>query len=237
MALPLLNEAPKYELMIPSMKKKVRYRPFLVKEQKVLMIAFESKDPNQIMHSMIDCVGACVEGVDPYKLATFDIDYMFTQIRSKSVGETTDIVGICAECTTENTVKVDLSKISVEESKVADTLIQLNPNLQIRMKYPTYEDVEKTNVLSEDASPTEVIFNTIYACLDSVLTDDESISIKDESREEVVRFVDSLTNSQLEKIMEFVDSIPKIVHDVPFKCISCNHANVLRLEGLQDFFS
>jgi hypothetical protein len=237
MALPLINEVPKYELIVPSMKKKVRFRPFLVKEQKVLMIAFESKDPKQIMHTMIDCVGTCVEGVDPYKLATFDVDYMFTQIRSKSVGESTDIIGICTECGTENTVKVDLTKIQVEDSKVADTLIQLTPTLSLRMKYPTYEDIEKTTVLSENASATEVLFNTIYSCLDSLMTEEDVIPFKDESREEIERFIDSLTNAQLEKIMEFIDAIPKIIHEVPFKCVSCAHENILRLEGLQDFFS
>ena len=237
MALPLINDAPKYELIIPSTKEKIKFRPFLVKEQKNLLIAYESKDANQIMHAMLDCVGSCCEGVDAYKLSTFDVDYMFTQVRAKSVGETTELAGICSECQRETPIVVDISKIELKEGSVKDNIIEITDKISIKMKYPTYTDFMNTLIINEELTPTQAMLGTVVSCIESVMTEEENISIKDEPKEEIEKFIDSLTSTQFEKIMEFIDGIPKLVHEQKFNCSSCGQENILKLEGLQDFFS
>ena len=113
MGLPQLkNDVPKYDMIVPSTKEAVKFRPFLVKEQKVLLVAFESKDPKQILGSMLDCLGSCVQNVNVHELASFDVDYMFTQVRSKSVGETTQLLHACENCNEENEVKFNLQDIT-----------------------------------------------------------------------------------------------------------------------------
>ena len=129
MALPQLkNDVPKYEMTVPSTGQKVKYRPFLVKEQKVLLVAFESQDNRQILNSMLDCLSSCVPDVKLTDLATFDVDYMFTQVRSKSVGETSTVMHACKECNEENEVKIRLDEIKVQMNdswkKVVDVEIE-----------------------------------------------------------------------------------------------------------------
>jgi len=238
MALPKLNSGNYiYEMVVPSTKKKVKYRPFLVKEQKSLLIAFESQDPRQIFNAMIGNLEACVENIHTKDLATFDVDYMFTQIRSKSVGETAKVIQKCTECGHDNDVEIDLSKIKVDLNLVKDTKIKLTDEITIVMKFPTYQDFQNNNVIfSEDSTVTEVLFESILMCLDSVQTPDENIKISDESREEIETFINQLTNQQLEKLTEFVQSLPTLTHNVEYVCESCNKENKVELKGFQDFF-
>ena len=162
MALPKLNnDTPTYELIIPSTKKSVRFRPFLVKEQKNLLIAMESKDAKQILNSMLSCLDSCVEGINTNDLATFDVDYMFTQIRSKSVGEISEIMTNCANCNHQNKVSVDLSKIDMNAESVKETIIPITDKISVKMKYPTYKDMmENEKLFSDEANVVDVIFET-----------------------------------------------------------------------------
>jgi len=238
MALPRLkNDIPKYELTIPSTGNVVKYRPFLVKEQKVLLMAFESKDNKQILNSMLDCLSSCIPDVDMTDLATFDVDYMFTQVRSKSVGETSTVMHACKECNEENEVKIRLDQIKVNISdtwkKVVD--VEIDNNIVVELKYPTYKDMSYITV-NDDAPDTEVMMNTITACMKAVKTEDEYLLIKDEPKEEVERFVNSLTNQQLEKITSFATDAPKMTHTEDYNCKKCNAENKVELSGLQDFF-
>jgi hypothetical protein len=238
MALPKFNnEQYIYELTVPSTKEKVKYRPFLVKEQKTLLIAFESQDPKQLFNAMINNLESCVSNIDTKKLATFDVDYMFTQVRSKSVGETSKVSGKCSECEHINEVTINLNDISVDQDDVKDNVIKLTDEISVVMKYPTYYDLQKSDdKIFGDAGVTEVLFETIMMCLDSVQTPEENISIKDESREEIEEFINQLTNQQLEKITEFVQSIPSLTHTVEYVCSNCNYTNHTTLKGFQDFF-
>jgi len=240
MSLPRLNnDVPKYELTVPSTKEVVKYRPFLVKEQKILLIAFESKDSKQILSAMLDCLSTCIPNIEVNSLATFDIDYMFTQVRAKSVGETTNILHACKECNEENEVNLDLQTININTSENWDNekIISLTNNINVELKYPTYHDVISNKSLdTKDPSSVEVLFESIISCLHSVKTENESIMIKDEPREEIERFINSLTNKQLEKITSFVEKMPALTHTEKYECKKCKHENIINLNGLNDFF-
>jgi len=238
MALPKLNnDNPQYEAVIPSTNETVKFRPFLVKEQKNLLIAMESKDTKQILNAMLGCIESCSSVTNAKKLATFDVDYMFTQIRSKSVGETSDIITECSSCGHNNTVKIDLSQIQMETGQVKDTVIPLNDEISVVMKFPTYDDVLKNDsIFDEKGKVADVLFNTITSCIHSVQTEDESVLLKDETKEEVDAFMNSLTGEQLEKINTFVESVPTLEHSKDYKCEKCGEDKTLVLRGLQDFF-
>jgi len=237
MALPKLsNDRPIYEMVVPSTKETVKFRPFLVKEQKNLLVAFESQDQKQILNSMLVCIESCVPGIDIKKLATFDVDYMFTQVRSKSVGETTTVLSACTKCNEENEVKINLGEIGVDGSEIKTEIIPINDDISVEMKYPTYEDTLKYTQSEASNNAAENLFNSIAICIYAVQTKDENILLKHESKEEVETFINSLTNQQLEKITQFVDSIPTLIHEQKYNCKKCNHENTLTMKGLQDFF-
>ena len=238
MALPKLsNDRPVYEMVIPSTKETVKYRPFLVKEQKSMLVAFESQDPKQILDSMLVSIESCVPGVKVNKLATFDIDYMFTQLRSKSVGETSTVLYACSECNEQNEVKINLQEVQMENKELKETIIQINDDISVEMKYPTYNDMIAGNIFSgEKVSATNMLMDSIKSCMHAVQTKDENILLAHESKEEIDTFINSLTNEQLEKMTEFVENLPTLVHDVDFECVKCKHLNKITLRGLQDFF-
>tara|TARA_B100000212_G_scaffold90213_1_gene66170 strand:- start:16 stop:732 length:717 start_codon:yes stop_codon:yes gene_type:complete len=238
MALPKLkNDRPIYEMVIPSTKETVKYRPFLVKEQKSMLVAFESQDMKQILNAMLVSIESCIPGINVNKLATFDVDYMFTQIRSKSVGETSTVLYACTECNEQNEVKIDLRKVNIEDKKITKSLIEINDDISVQMKYPTYDDMMAANIFSEEnKSATGMLMESVKTCMYSVQTKDENIILAHEPKDEVENFINSLTNQQLEKITDFVESLPTLAHNIDFECIKCKHVNKVELKGLQDFF-
>lgn len=237
MALPRLNESPQYELVIPSSGETVKYRPFLVKEQKVLLIAYESKDQKQIIGAILNCISGCLDGqIDVSKLSTFDSDYIFTMIRSKSVGERVTVSAKCKDCDHRSDAEIDLEKIELQ-GEMKPSVIQLTDDIHLKMKYPSYNDfISNEKIMAEEINTTSV-FEMLTSCIESVMTEDENIQLRDEPREEVERFINSLTSEQFAVVRKFVESMPKIVLDFEFTCESCNIVNQHRLEGLQDFFS
>ena len=237
MALPRLNEVPQYKLTLPSSDETINYRPFLVKEQKVLLIAYESQDESQIVNAIMTCISNCTDGVDVTKLSTFDTDYIFTKIRSKSVGEKVTVTGKCKSCAEENEITIDLEQIRLEGDRKAPRL-KITDDIHVNMKYPTYaEFISNQKIVDGTASGTETLFSLLNNCIESIATNDELISIKDEPKEEVARFIESLTTEQFSELKDFADSIPKIVLDYEFTCEHCNTNNKNKLEGLKDFFS
>lgn len=239
MALPRLNENPQYELTIPSTGEIVKYRPFLVKEQKVLILALESQDQRQVLNAILNCIDACIENVNTKKLATFDIEYIFTQIRSKSVGETTDVNLSCTACNEYTPVKINLDEIKLEnEVDTKKKYIQLTSDIAVELKYPTYSEFLNSKSVQEDSVSVNMIYDMMAACIDAVIiNDEERIEVQGESGQEVENFINSLNNEQFEKISEFVESIPKITMSVDYTCESCKQENTKKLEGLSDFFS
>ena len=234
MALPKLNDLPSYSLTIPSSKRKVNFRPFLVKEQKILLMAMESQDNDQILKAISDTLKSCIdEQISDAELATFDIEYLFTQIRSKSVGETTKLNLKCSKCETDNETIVNLSEISVELTQ--DTVIKLNDTYSLEMRYPSYYDVSK--IESEDNSTTDEIMQLCKLCLSKILTEEEQINVLDETEEEIQNFLESLTTDQFDKIVTFVMNLPKLTKNINFKCTDCGEENEILIEGLANFLS
>ena len=237
MALPRLNELPQYELVIPSTQERVKYRPFLVKEQKVLILALESQEQRQVLHAILNCIDACVEGINTSTLATFDVEYIFTQIRTKSVGESTKIISKCFKCEEDNTITIDLEKVKLEnEIDVKKKSVKLTNDITVELEYPTYADFLKNT--SSNESAIDMVFTLMGSCIEAVvINDEERVSIKDESVAEVETFINSLNTEQFEKLRDFVDNIPKITLDIDYECKSCGESNNKKLEGLNDFFS
>ena len=238
MALPVLsNDKPTYEVVVPSTQETFKFRPFLVREQKSLLIAFESQDNKQILTTMLNCIESCVPGIDLNKLATFDLDYVFTQIRAKSVGEKSTILTKCIKCEEENKVEINLEDIKMEKAEIKSKVIPITDQINVQMKYPTYMDVlANPNISNDNSSEVEVLFDSIRSCLYAVQSGDDNIVISQEPIEEVDKFINSLTNQQLEKITQFVSNMPTLAHKQKFKCEKCGHENTLALKGLQDFF-
>jgi len=235
MAIPLLNEAPKYELIVPSSKTKLRFRPFLVKEQKVLLLAYESQDKRQVVQAIMDTLKACVEEIDLKALTTFDIDYIFTQIRAKSVGEKVQLSIVCESCSKPNDVDVNLEEIQID---VDDTekIVKITEEISVKLKYPDYDTLIRNEKFFNSESTSELMMEVMYSCIDSIMTENENILIKDEPKEELINFIESMTSEQFNKIVEFVQSIPTLQHDIHFVCIGCGHENNRTLRGLDDFF-
>ena len=236
MALPKLNDQPNYEIVIPSTGKTVSYRPFLVKEQKVLLIALESQDEKQILKAIVNTINVCVvDKINCDLLTTFDIEYMFTQIRARSAGETAKVGLDCPECEEKNEVEIDLDAIKMVVNHKAKS-IQLNDQYTLIMKFPQYAAMMLNIESSEEETLTAAVFEMIIMCLDELRTEEEIIKFSDETREEIEQFLDGLTGGQLNLIMEFVNNIPKLEHDIEFTCSSCNKENTMTLQGMQDFF-
>lgn len=230
MALPTLNELPKYELVLPSTGKKIKFRPYLVKEEKVLMMAAESKDPVQIMDAVIDTVSACVpKDVNVSKLTTFDLEYLFIKLRAKSVGEKASLNIKCQSCEHENTYELNLDDIKCE-SKPRNNVIHLDDKISVQMRYPSYFALK--DVKDED----EMGFNILASSLEAVFVDDERIDIADETEESIRKFLESMTRDQFKKVTSFLFDIPKVACDIDFDCVKCSEHTHIELRGIQDFF-
>ena len=234
-ALPKLNATPKHELVIPSTKKTIMFRPYLVKEEKILLMAFESQDEKTAMKAMLDTIDACVQGdYTKSKLTTFDIEYMFTQIRGKSVGESIDVNLICTECEGKTQKNINLSDISVDVPKV-NNLIQLTDDISVEMRYPPFKVF--IDNFKENVQETEFGFTVIRECISAVINGEERIDINEVPSKDVEDFVDSMNNQQLQNISKFVETIPSLKKDIEFDCSHCGHHNEITLEGIQDFFT
>lgn len=236
MALPKINSTPEYEVVIPSTNKTIRYRPFLIKEQKVLLIALESKDEKQVLSAINNTIKSCVkDNINLSTLTTYDTEYIFTQIRSKSVGEKAKITMQCTSCTTANEVEIDFERIKISGSSPAERTIKLNDDYSIKMRHPSYLDVGG-HALINATSQTEKLIESIIICLDSLIGEEDIVKFKDEPRKEVEEFIDNLNSQQMDSLIDFIRNIPTLTYDVDYKCKSCGHENHSTLRGLGDFF-
>jgi hypothetical protein len=234
MALPKLNDSPSYTLEVPSTGQKVTYRPYLVKEEKVLMIAFESGDQKQALRAIADTLDACiVEDLVLSELTTFDIEYMFTQVRSKSVGEVASIVLPCSSCEAKNEIDLDVSSIKVDMPEV-EWNIELTPSISVEMKYPSYEVVMDLDLTDNE---TEVGFKMIAKSISAILTEDERIDTRDVSESEVMDFIGQMTTDQFQKVSGFLQKMPALQKEVKFQCIKCGEVTEQTLKGVGDFLS
>lgn len=233
MPLPKL-ETNKYTTVVPSTQKTIEFRPFLVKEEKILMIAQESNDSNQIIQALCDIIDVCTFGkVKAKDLTTYDLEYLFLQLRAKSIGETTEIILPCDECGHENTVVVDLSSIEVvfPEKKV-DNKIQLNDEVGIILRPISVSKSKEITRLKED----NVFSASIAACIESIYDEDAVYPTDETSPKELEEFIDSLSHSHLESIQEYISHQPVLQKEVKYTCSSCGHTNTVILKGLESFF-
>ena len=236
MALPKLNQAPSYELTIPSSGEKIQYRPFLVKEQKILLLALESQDQKQILRTIRDTLAACIVGeCNVNKLKIFDVEYIFMQLRSKAVGENTTLPFNCGKCEKEHQVNIPLSEINIKINDNIKYDIAITEQYNLKLGYPLFSQIIEAES-PEEETQSEVIFRTAKMCLHSLQTEDENILFADESAEEIEEFFGSLTGDQFSMIIKFAESVPTIKYDASFKCTKCDNDNELKLQGIQDFF-
>jgi len=235
MALPRLNEFPTYTLKLPSTDQQVKFRPFVTKEQKVLMIALETGDRQNVAQAIEDIITTCTDIKDYSQLTTFDVEYIFLQLRSKSVGEKADIKVRCDECGEFQDVQVDLSKIKVS-GNTKPVKIKLTDSVTVEMRYPAEKEITANQALLEAGSYTQELIELIVTSMYKIYTDEEMFLVSDSPKEEVYDFVESTTKPQFQKMVEFVTSIPQTKHDINFTCTSCGHESTLEITGISDFF-
>ncbi len=236
MPLPKIS-TPTYELTIPSSQRKIKYRPFLVKEEKILIIAMESQDDKQIAQAVKDVLGSCIltKGISVDKLSTFDIEYLFLNIRGKSVGETVEVLVTCPDDNkTKVPVVVNLDEIQVIRSENHSADISLDGNLSMRMKYPSMGEFVKSNFNVE--MKVDDTFDMVCSCIEQVYSEEESWAAADCTKKELLEFLEQLDSSQFKKIETFFETMPKLSHTFKVTNPNTKVESDITLEGLNAFF-
>lgn len=229
---------PIYELEIPSSKKKIRYRPFLVKEEKILIIAMESEDGKQIANAVKSVISNCIlsKGVKVEDLATFDIEYLFLNFRAKSVGESVDILITCPDDnTTKVPVTINLDEIEVQEQEGHNKDIKLDDILTMRMKYPSMSEFVKNNFNNSDGIGVNESFDLIASCIDQIYSEEESWSGSDSTKKELLEFIEQLNSNQFKEVESFFDTMPKLSHVIKITNPNTKVESEVVIEGLTAF--
>ena len=234
MPLPVIN-APRYELTIPSTGQTVQYRQFLVKEEKILLMANEGGEASEIVRAMKQIIGNCIQnGYNTDNMPLFDVEYIFLKLRSKSVNEFSEVGFRCPECDEVNRVQIDLSGVEISVDDTHSTKVELTNDIGLIMKYPQLDSVNINDLESNDVN---VVFEVISSCIDSIYQGEEIHDSGDYTKQEISEFINNLTQEQFLKIQQFFDTMPKLSHTVPYKCGKCEYDEPLLLEGLQNFFA
>ena len=247
MALPKVM-TPTYELTIPSSGEKISYRPFLVKEEKILLMAIEEGSPASMVKAMRDIISACTENrVKVKDLAPFDIEYFFLQLRGRSIGDVINLDlrkpnnVVCEEEEGENcnqvcNINVKIDDIVVDSSEQIENRIELTDTIGVKMNYPQLETVSKyagtlgVNMKSED------IFKLINECIEYIWDEDEIFKAKDYTKKELTEFIESLSTDQFSKIRDYFEGMPRLKHTIEWKCPKCDKKTPMLLEGIDAFF-
>jgi len=232
MALPKLN-TPKYNLKIPSTGVEVTYRPYLVREEKILMIAMESEDQKSMSQALLEIIESCTTNVSTPKLTMFDVEYIFAKLRAKSVGETSEVSVKCENCEADNKVNVNLENVSI--SDLPDTKIELTPTTGLVMRFPSmtdYTDVQNLDSLSN----VDKIFAVIISSIESIYDGENLYDAKAHTKEELTEFVESLNTEQFKLIQTFLDSMPQAFVELKYSCTECGHDHDMELKGMMNFF-
>ncbi|AXQ70443.1 baseplate hub [Synechococcus phage S-T4] len=233
------STTPVYELELPSTKKKIKYRPFLVREEKVLIMALESEDMKQISEAVKNVLSACIlsRGVKVETLSTFDIEYLFLNVRGKSVGELIDVVVTCPDDgETKVDMQINIDDINVQIDPEHSRDIELDSDLTLRMKYPSLNEFVKSNFNGEDINVDQG-FEIIANCIEQVYNEEESWNASDCSKKELNEFVGDLTSSQFSKVERFFATMPKLSHTLKVTNPNTGVENEIVLEGLASFFA
>ena len=230
---------PTYELELPSTKQKINYRPFLVKEEKLLVLALESEDTKQITTAIKTVLKNCIstKGIKVETLPTFDIEFLFLNIRGKSVGEEIELNIIAPDDeTTSVEIKIDVDDIKVQENKDHTKKIKIDDNLMMEMKYPSLEQFIKTNFDFNEVNDMDKSFELISSCIDKIYSEEEVWSSSDVTKKEMVDFLDQMNSLQFKEIEKFFNTMPKLSHTIKVKNPNTKVTSDVVLEGLSSFF-
>jgi hypothetical protein len=231
--LPIMH-SPKYTATLPSTKSKIEFKPFVVKQEKVLLMALEGGDQGEIIRAILNLLDECIvtKKINVYDLPTFDVEYIFLKVRSKSVGEEIEMMvrhsDGDAPCTKRTQVVVPLDKVKVK-GKISSGKISLTETIGIKLNYPSFK-----TTYSPTKIDVEEAFNIIYNSVDYVW--DENDVYRDFNREEMIDWVGSLNKDQFKRIMDFLETTPKLSHSIKWKCEECGKDDRVLVEGLTSFF-
>ena len=231
---------PTYELELPSTGQSINYRPFLVKEEKLLVLALETEDTKQITTAIKNVLKNCVltKGVKVDQLPTFDIEFLFLNIRGKSVGEEIEVNIICPDDEeTQVPVTINLDDIGIQKNDTHSNQIKLDKDLMMELKYPSLEQFIKNNFDFDDANAMDQSFDLIAACIDKIYTADEVWAVADCTKKEVKEFLEQMNSSQFKEIEKFFETMPKLSHTVKVTNPKTKVKSDVVLEGLASFFA
>ncbi len=241
MPLPKIN-TPTYELVLPSTGKKIKYRPFLVREEKILIMAMESEDMNQITSAIIQIIGDCLlaKDIKVESLATFDMEYLFLNIRAKSVGETVEVNVTCPD---DNETQVEMS-INIDDIKVKKTrghknIVKLDDDISMKLKYPSLNQFIENNFEVNQANTGDIgqSLSMISSCIEMVYNQEESWEASDCTQKELSEFIEQMNTKQFKQIEKFFTTMPKLSHEIAVKNPNTGVESEVVLEGLASFFS
>jgi len=231
---------PTYELELPSTGKPVQFRPFLVKEEKLLVLALESEDTKQITNAIKAVLKSCVltKGIKVETLPTFDIEFLFLNIRAKSVGEVLEVNVICPDDEkTEVNVSINLEDIEVQKNEGHNKQIKLDENLMMEMKYPSLDEFIKNNFDFKEVTQMDQSFQLIASCIDKIFNEEEVWATADCTKKEVNEFLESMNSSQFKDIEKFFETMPKLQHTIKVTNPNTQVESEVLLEGLASFFA
>lgn len=241
MALPR-SSAPKFRMVLPSNGKEYFYKPFLVKQEKALMLAMQSEDQKVMIKTLSDVVTECFDGAfDVKDISMFDLEYIFAQLRAKSVGEIATLIMKCEKCDPNEEkarvkMEINIAELPVTFPENQDKKIMLWEDVGVMMRYPSMRILEQMDALG-GATDEDSMYAVISACMESVFNADEVFPIEEQTKEEVKDFLDNLTNEQFKKIQVFFEEMPKLTKDIQYDCPVCGHHHERKLEGINAFFS
>jgi|TARA_Y200000002_G_scaffold254993_1_gene211461 hypothetical protein len=240
MPLPKIN-TPVYELVLPSSGRKVKYRPFLVREEKILIMALESEDQKQISNAIKTVISQCVQtrGIKVDKMATFDIEYLFLNVRAKSVGESVEVNVTCPDDgQTMVQMEIDIDSIKVEKNPDHSDIIKLDKDLSVKMNYPSMTQFIETNFeVDTDKPQVDQSLDVIMQCIDQVYNAEESWDATDCTKKELREFVESMNSKQFKDIEKFFETMPKLQHKIKVMNPNTKVESEVMLEGLASFFA
>ena len=240
MPLPKIN-TPTYELTLPSTGKKIKYRPFLVREEKILIMAMESEDMKDITNSIVQILSDCIltENVKVESLATFDIEYLFLNVRARSVGETVDVNIICPDDgETQVEMTIDIDSIKIQKTRGHKNIIKLDDNLSMKLRYPSLDQfVENNFETGQVVSEVGQSLSMITSCIDMIYNEEETWEAADCSKKELDEFVEQMNTKQFKQIEKFFTTMPKLSHTIAVKNPNTGVESEVVLEGLAAFFS
>jgi len=240
MPLPKIN-TPTYELVLPSNGKKIKYRPFLVREEKILIMAMESEDMKQMTDAIVQIIGDCIlsKDVKVESLATFDIEYLFLNVRSKSVGETVEVNVTCPDDgETKVEMEIEIDSIKVHKTRGHKNIIKLDDNLMMKLKYPSLDQfIENNFEVSGTNSEVNQSLSMITSCIEMIYNEEESWEAADCTKKELDEFVEQLNTKQFKEIEKFFTTMPKLSHKIKVKNPNTGVESEVVLEGLASFFS